>query len=153
MLDELEDDDLNIPAHIREARMAEFKKATERLNEMKQSQHGDYNEILEEKQFLDTTIAEERCIVHFFHPDFRRCAIMDGHLKNLAQKHFESRFIKINAEKAKFFVTKLKVYVLPTVLCFKKGVVVDRLIGFDDLGNTDDFTTGVLENHLSKSGC
>ena len=24
---------------------------------------------------------EQRCVVHFFHRDFRRCKIMDGHLE------------------------------------------------------------------------
>lgn len=34
-----------------------------------------------EKKFLDLTTSENRCVVHFFHPDFRRCAIVDMHLE------------------------------------------------------------------------
>lgn len=39
------------------------------------------SEILDEKRFLDITIAEERCVVHFFHKDFGRCGIVDRHLE------------------------------------------------------------------------
>jgi len=38
-------------------------------------------EIVTEKEFLDLTTSEERCIVHFYHTDFRRCAIMHTHLE------------------------------------------------------------------------
>ena len=38
-------------------------------------------EITEERKFLTMTTSEETCIIHFFHEDFRRCAIMDNHLK------------------------------------------------------------------------
>ena len=34
-----------------------------------------------EKEFLDLTTSEERCIVHFYHTDFRRCNIMHTHLE------------------------------------------------------------------------
>lgn len=37
-------------------------------------------------------------------------------------------------------------------LSFRKGVAVDRLIGFQDLGGKDDFTTMALENLLIKKG-
>lgn len=40
-----------------------------------------FSEVVEEKDFLKVTTEEEKCIMHFFHPDFRRCAIMDTHLK------------------------------------------------------------------------
>ena len=48
------------------------------------------------------------------------------HFKALAKQHFETKFAKINVDKAKFFVAKLKILVLPAVICFKKGMVVDR---------------------------
>lgn len=37
-------------------------------------------------------------------------------------------------------------------LSFRKGIAADRLIGFQDLGGKDDFTTKVLENLLIKKG-
>lgn len=38
-----------------------------------------------------------------------RCKIMDKHLALLAPQHVEAKFIKIDAEKAPFFVGKLQV--------------------------------------------
>jgi hypothetical protein len=46
--------------------------------------------------------------------------------QKLTEQYFETKFAKINVDKAKFLVEKLKIRVLPAVLCFKKGIVVDR---------------------------
>ena len=49
-------------------------------------------------------------------------------LQKLSKKYFETKFVKINVEKAKFFTEKLKIRVLPAVICFKGGLVVDRCV-------------------------
>ena len=36
----------------------------------------------------------------------------------------------INAEKAPFFVEKLGIRVIPTMVMFKDGIAVDRILGF-----------------------
>jgi thioredoxin-like negative regulator of GroEL len=77
---------------------------------------------------------------------------MDTHLEALASRHFETKFAKINVDKAKFFVNKLKIRVLPAIFSFVNGHVVDKIIGFDDMGNTDDFPTNLLERRLLASG-
>ena len=59
----------------------------------------------------------------------------------------------MNVENAPFLVTKLKVQVLPCVLAFVNGVSVDRIVGFEGLGYTQDtFTTQDLEKRLLGSG-
>jgi len=71
----------------------------------------------------------------------------------LAPKHFDTRFLKMNVENAPFLVTKLKVQVLPCVIAFVNGVTVDRIVGFEGLGYTQDtFTTKDLEARLLTSG-
>jgi thioredoxin-like negative regulator of GroEL len=55
-------------------------------------------------------------------------------------------------QNAPFFVTKLAIKTLPCVVLFSKGVAMDRLVGFQDLGTKDDFTTNKLENVLLKKG-
>jgi hypothetical protein len=42
--------------------------------------------------------------------------------------------------------------VLPTVICFIDGIAVDRVVGFEDMGNKDDFPTLALTRRLIKSG-
>ena len=54
---------------------------------------------------------------------------MDKHLKILAEKHVETKFVKINAEKTPFFVDKLSIRVLPSVVVFADGKSVDTLVG------------------------
>jgi hypothetical protein len=59
----------------------------------------------------------------------------------------------MNVENAPFLVTKLKIQVLPCVLAFVDGVSVDRIVGFEGLGYTQDtFTTKDLEGRLLSSG-
>lgn len=41
---------------------------------------------------------------------------------------------------------------LPTIICFVDGVAVDRIVGFDDLGNKDDFPTLALTRRLIIAG-
>ncbi|CAH1785629.1 unnamed protein product [Owenia fusiformis] len=150
LLEELEH--CEIPAHIREARFEALKKQTSDLKQFQEKGHGTYELIDEQKKFLDITTSEERCVVHFFHEDFRRCSIMDTHLQKLAEKYFETKFARINVDNAKFLVNKLKIRTLPAVICFKEGIVVDKVIGFEELGNTDSFTTETLEKRLGNSG-
>ena len=42
----------------------------------------------------------------------------------------------------------MKIQVLPIVVCIVDSLIVDRLIGFDDLGGTDQFTSKQLEDRL-----
>ncbi len=46
-------------------------------------------------------------------------------------RHSECKFVRIHATKAPFFVEKLNIKTLPTLLIFKDGKTVERLIGFD----------------------
>ena len=43
--------------------------------------------------------------------------------KKIAMKYTDVKFCKINVEKAKFFVNKLGIQVLPAVLCFVDGIL------------------------------
>lgn len=59
----------------------------------------------------------------------------------------------MNVENAPFLVTKLRVQVLPCVIAFVDGISVDRIVGFEGLGYTQDtFTTKDLEARLLSSG-
>jgi thioredoxin-like negative regulator of GroEL len=90
------------------------------------SDHGEYNELNNEKEILQITTNTKRVVCHFFHKDFRRCDIMDKHLKTLATNHIHTRFVKINVENAPFLIEKLAVRVLPCVIAFIDGHALDR---------------------------
>lgn len=70
----------------------------------------------------------------------------------IARKHFKTRFVKIDVDNTPFLVEKMKIQILPCVVCFVDGVSTDRLIGFQDLGNNDNFSTDMLEKRLATAG-
>jgi len=41
---------------------------------------------------------------------------------------------------------------LPCVIMFKKGVAVDRVVGFEDLGGNDNFNSAVLARKFIAAG-
>jgi hypothetical protein len=77
---------------------------------------------------------------------------MDKHLDTLAKMHLETKFCRIDAEKSPFLTERLKVWMLPTLALVKHEKVVDYVVGFDDLGGRDDFTTDQLRQRLAASG-
>lgn len=52
-----------------------------------------------------------------------------------------------------FLVEKLGIKVLPCLVTFGRRVQVkDTIVGFEDLGNSDGFTTRTLEWRLAQGG-
>eukprot|EP01018_Ginkgo_biloba_P018702 Gb_33552 [translate_table: standard] len=76
---------------------------------------------------------------------------MDKHLTLLAKQHVETRFVKIQAEKSPFLAERLKIVVLPTLALIKNAKAEDYVVGFNELGGTDEFTTEELEERLAKA--
>ncbi|KAL4197578.1 hypothetical protein AMTRI_Chr04g251840 [Amborella trichopoda] len=173
-LDELMDDPELERLHA--DRIAALKKEAEKREALQRKGHGECREVTE-GDFLGEVTGSEKVICHFYHKEFYRCKIVDKHLKSLAPRHVDTKFIKLDAEasylnllngflslpwetyccilsvqNAPFFVNKLAVRTLPCVILFRKGIAVDRLVGFQDLGGKDDFTTKALENLLIKKG-
>lgn len=98
-----EDDELR---QLRDARKQKiYAEHQERLENVSKG-HGRYRDINQD-EFLSEVTSSKFVICHFYHSDFSRCTIMDHHLNVLAQRHLEAKFIKINAEKAPFFVDKV----------------------------------------------
>jgi thioredoxin-like negative regulator of GroEL len=105
-----------------------------------------------EADFLPAVTGSSHCVVHFFHRDFERCRILDKHLALAARKFFRTRFVKIHAPDAAFFVAKLSVKVLPCVVMFLEGKAYDRIVGFEEFGQRDDFDTSLFEGRLLAAG-
>lgn len=148
-LDDLMDDPELEKLHA--DRIAAFKREAEKREAWKKKGHGEFREVTE-GDFLGEVTGSEKVICHFYHKEFYRCKIMDKHLKSLSTKHIDTKFIRLDAENAPFFVAKLAIKTLPCVILFRQGVAVDRLVGFQDLGAKDDFSTRALEVLLIKKG-
>ncbi|GAA5922278.1 Plp1p [Sporobolomyces koalae] len=154
LLEELEeelDNDFELGG-FREKRMMELKAQLDAAQRRQDSGYGQYTEIKVEKVLLDKTSKVGRSVVHFFHPDFRRCKIMDKHLERLAEKHGDTLFLKADVANMPFLVNKLSVKVLPCVIGFVDGVSKMKLVGFDELEGGDDFNTKTLEIGMVHCG-
>ena len=102
------------------------------------------------KRFFDELKGSARAVVHFYRPTTRRCEIIDKHFYALAAKHMETKFLRVNAEKAPFLVEKLHIWMLPTIVCVQNGKTDHSIVGFDELGGRDDFATEDMEQLLLK---
>ena len=152
------DDDFNsdgddeILLSLREQRVSQLKaKQAQKLENLAKG-HGHYSEIVEE-EFLPAVTKTRYSIVHFYHKDFERCKVVDMHLSIIAKKHIECRIMKLDAEKCPFFISKLQIQMLPTIISFIDGVAVDRIIGFEELGGSDEFSTMTMTRRLIEGGC
>ena len=147
-MDQMDEDDFE---KLKLKRMQQLKKAQQQKIEWQQQGHGNYEEISDERQFFDTCKKSKNVICHFYRDSTPRCKIVDKHLYALAPKHIEARFVKINAEKCPFLVERLRIVVIPTICLAKDGKTVDYIVGFDDLGGKDDFTTEVMEWRIARA--
>lgn len=170
LFDELEkEDDTAYRAHRLEQLHKEVTSAKEAL---KQTAHNSSNNtttidafyptLVDDRAVLDLTTNNERCIVHFSHTDFARCAVMDEHLRLLAPRHHEVRFARVDVRNCPFVVEKLNIRVLPCVIAFVDGNGKERIIGFEGLVSigksalrgkgADNFRTTDLEKRLLSAG-
>ncbi|VVD02185.1 unnamed protein product [Leptidea sinapis] len=147
-IDALDSGDLEA---IRQQRINEMKQRAKKKQEWLANGHGEYSEVDGEKEFFGVCNKSENVVCHFYRDDTPRCRIVDMHLKLLARKHVETRFVKLNAERAPFLTGRLKIRVLPTLALFKDNKSRDYVVGFTDLGNRDDFSTDMLEWRLARS--
>ena len=156
-MDGLQDAD-QVLRELREKRLAQMKDAQAERLENLQKGHGRYHEIFQD-DFLNDVLKSKNTLVHFYHKDFENCKVMHHHLEKVAPRHVECKMMRIDADKAPFFVQKLQIRVMPTVVIFRDGVAVARLVGFDGLtdglapGKENEFRTDALEAWLAQAGC
>jgi len=157
-MDDSDDEFMDDPEleRIRMQRMNEMRsKKTEHMNNLSKG-HGQYREISQD-EFLPEVTSSETVICHFYHNDFFKCKVIDKHMGILAPQHVESKFLKINAEKAPFFVSKLQISVLPTIVVFKDGIAEEHIHGYEGMlkgttkGCEDEFPTRNLAERLSDA--
>ncbi|TNY21981.1 thioredoxin-like protein [Rhodotorula diobovata] len=137
---------------FREQRMRELQAQVAAAQQRRDTSYGRYTEIRVEKDLIQTTANAKRCVLHFFHRDFRRCRIMDSHLEKLAAKHTDVLFLKADVANVPFLVTKLEVKVLPCLIGFVDGVTKMKLVGFEELPGGDTFETAALEIGMVQCG-
>ena len=104
--DDGDGDEDNELRRIREQRLRQIKEIQREKLENAGKGHGQYREITQD-EFLNEMVTSRKVVCHFYHSEFARCAVIDHHIQKLVQRHVETKFVKINAEKAPFFVSKV----------------------------------------------
>merc|ERR1712038_2166836 len=154
--DDLLNDETSELEAIRQRRIHEMREKQMKAAEQKSLGHGEVRLITQDEFLPECTGKSEYVAVHFFHKEFKRCTIMDHHLKIIAPKHMSCKFLRMDAEKAPFFIHKLCIKTLPTLIVFREGKSVERLTGFEGLiidpAEPDKWHTGRLEQWLSSTG-
>ncbi|BCS28856.1 thioredoxin domain-containing protein [Aspergillus puulaauensis] len=153
-----EEDDTTYRAHRIEQLNTEFA-TSQKSNNQRTTLIEDslYPSLNSDQSLLDFTTQAQRCVIHFAHPDFARCATMDEHIRALAARHQDARFARVDVRETPFVVEKLKIRVLPCVIGFTDGVAVERVLGFEGLGSggsdgLEGFSTATLEKRLLAKG-
>lgn len=142
--DELED--------IRRRRLEAMKTTRDARRAALERGHGVVNDLDDEPAFFAKMKGEDKMIVHFYRRNSWPCEVMDAHVSAVAKKHLETLVCRIDAEKSPFLTDKLKIWMLPTLCLIRNAKVVDYIVGFDDVGGTDDFPTEHLRLVLASKG-
>ncbi|KAL3796447.1 hypothetical protein HJC23_004244 [Cyclotella cryptica] len=143
-------------AQLREVRLAQLKQEHITRATNISLGHGTLRTIVQDEFLAECTGSSRFVCVHFFQDEFERCKIMDFHLKVIAEEHYECKFLRIDAAKAPFFVTKFKIRTLPSLFLYENGKEIGRLTGFDGLASDpkkpDEWHTGRLQEWIASKG-
>lgn len=136
---------------IQKKRLEDLKKGHKLRKEWMELGHGEYSEVANEREFFDECKKSKNVVCHFYRESTFRCKIVDKHFQILAPKHLEAKFIKLNVEKCPFLVERLNIRILPTIYVAVNNKSVCHIRGFTELGNTDEFSTEMLEWRLGQT--
>ena len=136
----------------RRKRLEEMRGNQTNRKEYLRRQHGEVNQLMDEKEFFSKMKGEEKMVCHFYR-NSEPCKVMTKHLRALAPMHLETLFCEIDAEKSPYLTEKLKIFMLPTLALVSKEKVMDYIVGMDDFGGGgDDFPTKNVKLVLQSKG-
>ncbi|UKK02396.2 hypothetical protein MACK_002488 [Theileria orientalis] len=137
--------------NLREARLLELKKQYTRRQEYLLKGYGRVEELYSDKEFFNACRDSDSVVVHFYRPTTKRCEYLESHLIKVADSHFTTKFLKVNAEKTPFICERFNIWCIPTLMIIKDGKTNHSIVGFDELGG-DGFDTETLVSVLEKHG-
>lgn len=107
--------------------------------------HGEVTELRDQPDFFKAMNGKSENVIVLFYTDTNDYGkLFDKVFRELAPQHMETRFCKIDAEKAPYLCKSLMLVLMPTVLFVNKGKVTKKIEGLDELGG-DRFSVDWFE--------
>ncbi|KAE9553088.1 hypothetical protein FO519_003721 [Halicephalobus sp. NKZ332] len=144
-LDNLDDDGLE---EIRRNRIAQMKEAARKRQDQEANGHGRVQELANGTDFFDAGKKSEKVVCHFFLPTVRKCEFVDACFEKLAQAHFGTRFVKINAEKVPNLIKMLRITHIPNICVIIDNKIANYLRVTDESGSEKDKLLAHIEKWL-----
>eukprot|EP01006_Ploeotia_vitrea_P062778 TRINITY_DN84387_c0_g1_i1.p1 TRINITY_DN84387_c0_g1~~TRINITY_DN84387_c0_g1_i1.p1 ORF type:complete len:180 (-),score=28.31 TRINITY_DN84387_c0_g1_i1:77-616(-) len=132
-------------AKLRQKRLKQLKAQQANKETWLAAGHGTYSEVYSEVEFNAAVLKSKRVVVHFHRGTTKYCDVVHRHLTDLAAKHLETRFIKVDVERLEQIASMYSITVLPSVMFIVDNHTEYTMMGFNDLGGRDDFSTAQLE--------
>lgn len=148
-VDNMDDDELYL---IRKKRLQQLHEMDKRRVEWQKKGHGQYAEVTSPEDFFNSIKLSERVVVHFMRRSTPRCSVIERHLRIIAAEHFETRFCYVDVERIPSLPERFNVMMLPTLMLVEKQHTFHSIIGFDEFGGTDDFSTEAVKRVLVYYG-
>ena len=144
-LNNLKDDDLEA---IRRKRMAEMRKEAEQKVMWKRNGHGSMQHITEKEFFARAKSCERMVAIMYRAGSSRYADDLVAHISRVAERHLETLFVTLDAEKSMFLCTKLQIRILPSLILVKDSEIDRLLLGLDQISSTGKFSTKGIEKRL-----
>lgn len=78
---------------------------------------------------FDAETATGKVIIDFYGVGCINCRLLEPFLVELAQKHPEIKFVKVNVDTAPTLVRRFSITALPTILFVNNGKLIQQFIG------------------------
>merc|ERR1719350_1601529 len=149
-LEELTEDDLN---GMRKARMRQLHERADQREKWRQNGHGTFDEIMDQKQFFQEAQGSERVIIMMYTHSNRWCKVLGDQLAKLASLHYETRFLKMDANKAQHVCGQLEIEIIPALILCKNKKIEKQYRGLDAFtGGSSNLNIRVVEQILHHDG-
>ena len=137
---------------IRRRRLAQLQKDAEDRAKWSRAGHGTLH-TLTEKDFFGRAKESDRILVIFHRSGSSRIAQdFQEHIARIAERHMETFFAVIDAEKSQFLCNKFQIRVLPSVMLCVGGNVKQLLHGLDRIAPSGKFNLIEMEQTLFDLG-
>jgi hypothetical protein len=148
-LENMDDDEL---VALRGKRMKQLQEVQKQKQQWLAKGHGVYHILSSPDEFFSAAKKSERVVCHFGRSSTERSKVIDKHLRALAPVHFETFFCYVDVEKLYMLAEQFRVVMLPTIMLIEKGNTFHSIIGLDEFGGRDDFSTEKFCSVLAHYG-